>query len=1129
MAKSAVIRQVWLAMAWAFLAGAGARAAPQTNGSVSSVQVLTNAVSGNRSFLFTLSPTGVVEVTPYAPDVVRVRFHWDSLWEKEEVGIAKAFSNWPAFTADFSDNGSTQFVITSGQLRVEIEKTPRFNIRFQDLSGYDLLRARRIEYDGDYRPMDDSSYDLVDYGWSWSVGNLPNGFKLKAIMEMPSDEAYLGFGEFPGPLNRRGYNIQGWNQDTYGWQEFRNPIYMTLPMFYGMRPASNGVPARAYGVFFNNPSRPTFRMGTEWADAYSFEAGDGQLDYYFFGGGADHAAFAVLDRYSELTGRPAMMPRWAYGYHHSRHSYDTQPKVHTLIDEFRQYGVPLDAVYLDIGTQSNTCQMTFNADYTNVPGLIQYAVSRGVRLIPLIEPLMKTTDPMYTEAETNLYFLKANNLSTYVGDNFLGSISWLDFSISEARQWWKSKTTNYLHQYAFAGIWNDLNEPNENDMPLDVLYYLDGRYGGGLVTNDTRKWHQVNKNTFNVRQISLTYEALKERYPTNRPFVLSRAGWPGIQAYAGGWSGDNMASWDHLRHNIPLGVSVMISGQAMFGHDIGGFIEPLADSLTNELMTRWIQWGIFTPFARAHSMWSMLTPYDRPPWRFDPPHDVIIRDAIRFRYELMPYLYTLAHRSTTNGAPMNTPPAFHFRDDANMYLTNGLLNEYDFMVGDSLLVAPVWTNGGRQRAVYLPYGTWWYDHAFDTRHAGGQTVIVPASIAAMPLFVREGSIIPMGPWMNYTDESQPSYLDIHVWPASSCEFTLYEDDGATTNYLAGQYASTRMTSQTNTLSLSFTFEARAGSYNPGARDFYVVAHGVPPVQSVTIDATAPDRVAPSSIRTNSGAAWCYDAAARRLTVKVPDTGGQRVVQATYRGSEVPAPAAYSSSYSNMTVAGTFNNWNEGSRNMRKVTNHTWAAVLSLTNAVSNEFKFVANDSWTTNWGDLNQSGQAVPISGTADSPGVNIVMTGVVAGLYTFRFNETNSAYSVLAAADADSDGDGMDDRWESDNGFQPLNFNDAAEDESGSGLSNLEEYIAGTDPLNASGTFFVEGLWPAGSNGFSLIWDAVSGRLYGVWYNTNDLRAPDWKEVPGLTNLSGLGPTNAVDTNASSELRFYRLGVRQQ
>ena len=942
-------------------------------------------------------------------------------------------------------------------------------------------------------------------------------------MEMPADEAYLGLGEFAGPLNRRGFNIQGWNQDTFGWQEFRNPIYMTLPMYYGLRPASNGTPARAYGVFFNNPSRPTFRMGTEWTNAYSFEAGDGQLDYFFFGGGADHTAAAIVDRYTELTGRPAMMPKWAYGYHHSRHSYWVQHQVHTLLDGFRQYGVPLDAVYLDIGTQSNTYQLSFNAQYTNVAGLIQYAAGKGVRVIPLIEPLMKTDDPLYNEAYTNLHFLKANDLSTYVGTNFLGNVSWLDFSSSFARDWWKAKMTNYLHQYPFAGIWNDLNEPNENGMALNIVYYLDELYGGGTNNADSRKWHQVNKNTFNVRQTSLTYETLKQVAPSNRPFVLSRSGWPGVQAYAGGWSGDNMASWDHLRHNIPMGISVMISGQAMFGHDIGGFINHPSD----EMMTRWVQWGVLNPFARAHSMDGEFEP-DRPPWAFSSPHFEIIRNSIRFRYELMPYLYTLARRASTNGLPMNTPTAFHFPADGNMYGTNGL-NDYDFMVGDALLAAPVWTDGARTRDVYLPYGTWWYDYRFDTRHAGGQTIRVPASVASMPLFVREGSIIPMAAWMNYTDESQPAYLDLHVWPAISAEFILYEDDGRTTNYLAGQYASTRLTSTTNSTSLGFTIGARQGSYHPGARDFFVVAHDVPPVTAVTVDSAALDRVAPSGIRTNSGNAWSYEAASRRLVVKVSDTGAQQILEANYRGSEVPAPSVYSSSYSNLAVAGTFNNWNEGDRNMHLVTNYTWAAVLELPGTNRTEFKFVANDSWTTNWGDDNPAGWGPPLTGSAEASGENIVASNITAGLYTFRFNEQTLAYSLQTAASADSDGDGMDDAWEAQQGFQPLNRNDAALDESGSGLSNLQEYIAGTDPLNASGTFLLRGASASVVTGFELSWQAVSGRKYEVWYTTNELPLNLWGVVPGLTNLSGSGPLVTNDAGAAgSPSRMYRLRVEK-
>jgi len=232
----------------------------------------------------------------------------------------------------------------------------------------------------------------------------------------------------------------------------------------------------------------------------------------------------------------------------------------------------------------------------------------------------------------------------------------------------------------------------------------------------------------------------------------------------------------------------------------------------------------------------------------------------------------------------------------------------------------------------------------------------------------------------------------------------------------------------------------------------------------------------------------------------------------------------------MAVVGTFNNWNEGSRNMRKVTNSTWAAVLTLPATNQVDFKFVANDSWTTNWGDLNQGGQSIPVSGTADSSGINIIATNLAAGLYTFRFNEQTRDYSLRLAAQSDSDGDGMDDAWEAFYGFQPLNRSDAAEDESGSGMSNLGKYVAGLDPMSAAAALWVDGLFPLGSNGFHFGWDAVSGRWYDIWYTTNDLRTPDWSKIPGLTNIVGIGPTNAVDTNDSSDvIRYYRLGVRRQ
>jgi len=850
---STVLTAVLLAL-FTFAAHAGIR----TVGAVSAVQVQdTPAAPGSQKAVFQLADGGTLEVVPYAPDVVRVRYHFGGLWEKEEVAIAKPIEQWASFNCDFNDQGDI-FLVETDDLVVEIVKNPNVQVHFKDKAGWYLLRDDRMEYNADYHPNQDSSYWDLQF-----TRALPKGFKLKAIKEMPAHEAYFGFGEYAGPLNRRGRNIQCWNTDTFAWGEGQNPMYMSLPFFYGAQGPVGDRPAFAYGVFFNNPGRPVFRMGTEWGNRYSFEAGDGQMDYFFFGGGDWHTMKNVLARYTELTGEPCALPKWALGYHQSRHSYDTQQKVENLAWALRNQDVPCDAVYLDIGVQRSWTQqhqLTFNANFYNVPGMIDYCESLGVKLVPIIEPCLTLEDPMYAEAAAGLHFLKDRWLNNYVGNNFLGAISWIDFSSTPAREWWKGKLGGYLNQYRFEAIWNDLNEPNEANTPLDVVYYVDGRYGGGGAAGDSRKWHANNRNTFCVRECSASYEALRQRHPDKRPFVLSRAGWPGIQRYATGWSGDNVASYDHLRHNIPLGVSVMISGQANFGHDVGGFV----GNSWGELLTRWTEWGSMNPVFRNHTI-NGTGPQE--PWAYGEPYTGLIRDTIKFRYELMPYLYTLSHESTVSGIPMNTPTVFHFMDDTETHYQN----DYDFMVGDSLLAAPVYQPGANERWTYLPEGTAWYYWYNDERMDGGNWVRTDAPLGTLPLFVRDGAILPMGPWMYHANEYQPEYIDYHVWPKAYSEFTLYEDDGETLDYLAGEYATTRLISQERENGWTFSILPREGSYDPGREVAVVYAHDLDLVTAVHLNGENLSKYGDEPSLHANARGWMYDPARRLLIVKVPDS------------------------------------------------------------------------------------------------------------------------------------------------------------------------------------------------------------------------------------------------------------------
>jgi alpha-glucosidase len=1050
--------------------------------------------------------------------VVRVRFHFSFLYEREEIAIQKFIDSWPAFTQTFSQPSPTNYVITTDQLRISIVLSNQFQIHFLDPSGYPLLNDERMEFDLTYNQIADTTgYAQVDWpGESSSVSNLPGGFKLRAVKKMGTNDAFFGLGDTAGPLNRRGRAVQFWAQDTYQFGEGRTPKYTALPMIYGVRPVNGGNPSLAYGLFFNNPARPVFKLFGD-NNTWSFEAGDDQLDYFFFGGGSNHTMAAVIDRFSELTGRPVVLPKWALGYHQSRHSYFSQQRVMEIATAMRTNDFPCDAIYLDIGTQNEvngqTAQLTFNSDFTNVPGMVQAVGNLGMKLVPLVEPLLTTNDPLYGTAWTNLYFLKNNDLSTFVGTNFLGRISWLDFSIVPTADWWRGLLTNYLSTYGFEGIWNDLNEPNENAMPLNALWFLDGKYGGGTNASNTIKWHAINKNTYNIWESRVTYQALREKWPQKRPFVLSRGAWPGIQRYAAGWSGDNKSTFDHLRFNTPLGLSAMIAGQAWFGHDIGGFV----GNSTNELMARWIQAGALQPMFRNH---STLDTADQEPWVFGADYVASNRRWIKFRYTMMPYLYSLAAASTTNGIPLNVPAVFYFSADTNTYTRN----DNDYLVGRDLLVAPVYTSGDSTRTVYLPSGADWYHWDTGHRYAGGQSVTVPASLAFLPLFARSGAIIPRGPVHYYANESSASYLEFHHWPGGSNRFILGEDDGETTNYADGVYARTPLDAVSQTNSLTFTIQARQGTFNPGARDYYLIMYDADPVETVRVNSNVLARLANrGELDQSANAGWAYALFDRQLVVKVTGSPSEQVIQADFGEPMFYALPSFPSLYTNMAVAGTFNFWNQRAANMRKVGPNRWACVADLTGQTNLQFKFVANDAWeAANWGDNDPASTVPPITNQlAESNGANIQLTGSYSGWYTFSFNETNARFSVVSAENSDVDSDGLPDAWEGYYGLNPYATNDAVLDIDGDGFDMVQEFTAGTDVLDPDSLFRLNGI----NAPPTLFWNAVTGRRYGIWFSSNLVNRAGWLPLSPFTNVTGSGPVSVTDTS-TAPFRAYRIDV---
>jgi alpha-glucosidase len=886
MPPNCIQRHLAVGLLFAALSGS-AHAAVISVGNITGVTVTTNSPSGNWTASFALSTGGSVEITPYAPDLVRVSFHWVGPFSTEEIMIDKAYTNWPAAGATLTDQG-THYLITTPHLDVEIQKTP-FKVHFKDKTGFYLLQDDFTEYDDAYNFTGQSANTVS---------------KLKCHKVMPSGQAYFGLGEFGGPMNRRGQSLECYNTGTYQWGEFTNPTYLNVPFFYGVQPAAGGNPPFVYGLFFHNPCRPRFKFGTENGSRYSFQAGDGRMDYFFFGGGASHTFAKVIDRFSELTGRATLLPRWGLGHHLSKFSYSNRPWVEYIANQSTVEDMPLDAVYLDIDymdanadnniSDGQLRQLTFNSNFPNPADMVSYCHARGVKVVPLIEPWLQPGDSFYGEANGLLHFIKDNASATVTRNIYVGAVSWFDYSSTPMQDWWRGKIATWYGGVPMDGIWNDLTEPEGgNQIPYNGLLWCDGRYGD--VSTDSRRQWSNEHNLFGLRCAQQSYRTMQQIAPNRRPFVLSRSGNAGLQRYAVSWSGDTGANWFYQRTTIRFGMGAMIAGIGWYGNDVGGFVGNPGD----ELLVRSYEFNCLTPFFRNHADKGAA---DREPWRFTEPTKSRLRDLIKLRYRLMPYLYTLAYEFTQTGEPMNVPPVFDYYHDVNTYS----LNDYDFLVGDYILAAPVYNQGATTRAVYLPFapGVDWYYwpsgqpnvQPAGTRYSGGQTVTVSAPLGSMPMFVRSGAILPMGPSMQFANQFQSPWMDINCWPDGNSEFTLHEDDGVTWNVLTGGYARAHMTSSRAGQTWNFNIGARQGSYHPGNRDYYVYCFNPPTsaVQSITWNGNPLNQLANFS---DAPQGWQMTPEGR-LGIKVPDTGAAAALHvawaATNNAVQFAAPS-YSAS------------------------------------------------------------------------------------------------------------------------------------------------------------------------------------------------------------------------------------------
>jgi alpha-glucosidase len=571
------------------------------------------------------------------------------------------------------------------------------------------------------------------------------GYSVVCTKEMPLEEHYYGLGEKSGFLDKRRSSLVMWNTDAYEYDRGSDPLYVSIPFFTGLR---NGI---AYGIFFDNTYRAFLDFGRAREDSYMFGSAGGEFRYYFFYG---PDIKKVIERYTEITGKPFMPPEWALGHQMSRYSYYPQDRVVEIAKKIREERIPCDAMYLDIDHSEGYLPFVWSRDFPEPERMMEELRKLGMDIVPIVDPAMKVSDcyPPYAEALERGYLLKRRGY-IYMDRMWPGLCAWPDFTREDVREWWGEKYGVYTG-LGIRGIWNDMNEPSVfNDrktMKDDVMF------GDGFS-------HAKHHNDYALFETKATYEGLKN-LGVEQPFVLSRAGFAGVQRYAALWTGDNTASWEHLALQIPMLLNMSLSGLSLVGSDIGGFI----GSSTPELLVRWYEANALIPFFRNHTGKGT---YDQEPWVFGRYYEDIIRRQIEMRYELLPYLYSLAYESHTRGYPIMRPLFFEFQSDEGTYTI-----EDEFMIGPYLLAAPVIREGARARSVYLPEGDW-YDYNSRELYRGSRRMLYDAPLDRLPLFVRSGAIIPKQQAVQSTKEESEWWIEVYGKEPSA--FTLYREGRAT--------------------------------------------------------------------------------------------------------------------------------------------------------------------------------------------------------------------------------------------------------------------------------------------------------------------------------------------------------------
>ncbi|MBD2448251.1 glycoside hydrolase family 31 protein [Nostoc sp. FACHB-152] len=651
----------------------------------------------------------------------------------------------------------------------------------------------------------------ADMGIGWRLGAVA-GWK-----QIAADEHFYGFGERTGFLDKLSQVKTNWTVDALDYDALTDEMYQAIPFFMALRPDVG------YGIFFNTTFWSQFDIGVEHPGVWKMETRGGELDYYIIYG---PQPAQILRTYTELTGRMPLPPKWALGYHQCRWSYESENIVRELAQEFRQRRIPCDVIHLDIDYMRGYRVFTWSPQrFPDPKKLIGDLASDGFKTVTIIDPGVKYEPEanyhVFDQGLANDYFVRKVDGALFHGYVWPEKAVFPDFLRADVRNWWGDLQKS-LTDVGVAGIWNDMNEPAIDNRPFGdggekVWFPLDAPQGdageqGSRGAGENSTNHGEVHNLYGLMMSKACYQGLERHREGERSFVLTRSGYAGVQRWSSVWMGDNHSLWEHLEISLPMLCNMGLSGVGFVGCDIGGF----AGNATAELFARWMQVGMLYPLMRGHSAMSTAR---HEPWVFGDRTENICREYINLRYQLLPYIYNLFWEAATIGAPILRPLLYHFPNDTQTY------SLYDqVLLGPSLMAAPVYRPGVEHRAVYLPAGNW-FDWWSGESYQGPIQILADAPLEKMPLYVRGGAVIPMQPVMQYVNELPSHEIRLRVWPGNS-EYTFYEDDGQTFDYLNQNFSLRTIRVVTNQDHTIVEISINEGKWTPPQREIIVELVGI---------------------------------------------------------------------------------------------------------------------------------------------------------------------------------------------------------------------------------------------------------------------------------------------------------------